>query len=659
MAKIENFSTSKRLIKNAKNFFDIKPVGIFKNLKNATFYGWGYKKSGLNAINLAKKHNGSFTLLEDGFIRSLGLSDTPSFSIVSDDIGIYYNAQIPSKLENLLNSYEFDENLLNTAKKAINLIKTHNISKYNHAKPCPDNLFKSDKKNVLIIAQTKNDASLTFGLADNFSTTQMIDDAVKENPNANIYLKIHPDVINGLKESDINLDQIPKNVKILQDDFNPISLLKHFIKVYTKTSQMGFEALILGLECVCYGMPFYAGWGVSIDKIKCARRKKQRSIEEIFAAAYILYTTYKNPYNGKNLDIIQTINEIIALKEKEAKTAYLFGFSRWKHEFVRPFLSEFQNLIFINPLISSHAKLAIKKGLNHHNQIFIWGAKNFKRLEKFYKITRVEDGFIRSKALGSDLTRPYSLVFDDLGIYFNPSKESRLERILNTHEFNDELLKQARELRQILKENKISKYNHIAPKELNFKTNKKKILVVGQVEDDMSVKLGANGKSNLELLKMVKDENKDAFIIYKPHPDVESGNRVGKVADEVALKFCDTILKNANITSILPHIDELCTLSSLTGFEALLYGKKVVCYGMPFYAGWGLSTDKITCNRRVKRPSIDELIAAVYILYPRYLSPKTLEICTPKQLIDELKDLKVERLSALATLKRCFFRIFK
>lgn len=659
MTKIENFSTSKRLIKNTKNFFDIKPFNVLKTPKNAVFYGWGYKESGIKAIKLAKKYNAHFTLLEDGFIRSLGLSDTPSFSIISDNIGIYYNAQGPSKLENILNNYEFNNELLNKAKKAIDLIKKHNISKYNHAKHCPDTIFNTNKENVLIIAQTKNDASLKFGLADNFSTTQMIEDAIKENPKANIYLKVHPDTINGTKESDIDLSLVPKNVIVLKDDFNPISLLKYFSKVYTKTSQMGFEAMILGLKCVCYGMPFYAGWGASIDKIKCARRTKKRSVEEIFAAAYIIYTNYKSPYTGKTLDIIKTLEEIINLKEHEAKTAYLFGFSRWKHEFIKPFLSEFEKLIFINPLIQSHIKLALKRGLNHHNQIFIWGAKNFKGLDKFYKITRVEDGFIRSKTLGSDLTRPYSLVFDDLGIYFDPSRESRLEHILNTHEFDNELLEQAREIKKNLKENQISKYNHIKPEKIDFKTDKKKILVVGQVEDDMSIKLGAGGKTNLELLQAVKDENKDAFIIYKPHPDVESGNRIGKICEKTALKFCDIILKNTNITSILPQIDELCTLTSLTGFEAMLYDKKVVCYGMPFYAGWGLSSDKLACKRRVKRHNIDELIAAVYILYPRYISPKTLKICDPKQLIDELKSLEVERLSKLATIKRYFFRVFK
>jgi len=63
---------------------------------------------------------------------------------------------------------------------------------------------------------------------------------------------------------------------IIEENVNPISLLKHFTKVYTKTSGMGFEALLCGCECVCFGMPFYAGWGVTTDKSECKRGKAKR-----------------------------------------------------------------------------------------------------------------------------------------------------------------------------------------------------------------------------------------------------------------------------------------------------------------------------------------------------------------------------------------------
>ena len=100
------YSNSKQLILNTKNFLNIelytKSTKIIKN--NDIFYGWGRKKSGFKAISEAKKNNASFSLLEDGFIRSIGLGvdGAESFSIVEDDVGIYYDATVPSGLENIL-----------------------------------------------------------------------------------------------------------------------------------------------------------------------------------------------------------------------------------------------------------------------------------------------------------------------------------------------------------------------------------------------------------------------------------------------------------------------------------------------------------------------------------------------------------------------------
>jgi len=305
-----------------KYFIEIKYYSIFYKLftTNNTFYGWGRKKSGLSAIVLAKKYNTQYTLLEDGFIRSLdlGVHNSPSFSIVKDTKGIYYDATSPSELENILNTYNFclDSNLIKLSTKAMNLIIENNISKYNHAPNITTNFFQNNTTSkVLIIAQTSGDASLKYGLATKFTTKQIINDAISENPNASIYIKIHPDVLSGKKKSDIIMNEIPESCIILNEDFNPISLLKHFDKVYTKTSGMGMEALILGLDVVCYGIPYYSGWGLTEDKQKCARRSRKLTIEELFAGAYILYTKYYNPYTKKTSDIIDTINEIVRQKK--------------------------------------------------------------------------------------------------------------------------------------------------------------------------------------------------------------------------------------------------------------------------------------------------------------------------------------------------------
>ncbi len=317
-----NQTTSKQLIKSCNNFFTIKYYLSIKYLfqKNSIFYGWGRKKSGRKAIELSKKFNTSFVLLEDGFIRSLGLgiNNSPSFSIVEDNIGIYYDATTPSKLENILNSYDFDSDseLIKTARIAIDLIVKNSISKYNSSKNIDDNYFDNNEDRVLIIAQTAGDSSLKYGMIDNYSTDDMIDMAIDENPNSQVYIKIHPDVLSGKKKSDIDVEYAKKRCIIIEEDINPISLLKHFKKVYTKTSQMGFEALLVGCESVCFGMPFYAGWGITTDKSICNRRDRKLTVEEVFAGAYILYTKYYNPYRDRPSNIIDTIEEIIIQKKR-------------------------------------------------------------------------------------------------------------------------------------------------------------------------------------------------------------------------------------------------------------------------------------------------------------------------------------------------------
>ena len=269
----------------------------------------------------AKRFGTSFVLLEDGFIRSLGLGvdGYPSFSLVEDNVGIYYDATAPSKLENILNSYDFnaDAELMKKAQEAIKLIKMHNISKYNNAKDINETFFQNrDEKRVLVIAQTQGDASLKYGMLDDYTIDDMINAAISKNPNTTVYLKVHPDVLSGKKKSDVDINAAKKKCIIIDENVNPISLLKHFSKVYTKTSGMGFEALLVGCECICFGMPFYAGWGITTDKSACQRRQRKLSVEEVFAASYILYTRYHNPYTHKDSDIIDTIETIVKMRNK-------------------------------------------------------------------------------------------------------------------------------------------------------------------------------------------------------------------------------------------------------------------------------------------------------------------------------------------------------
>lgn len=652
-------SISKKLIANVSNFYTIS---LYKeNLKinkDDLFFGWGRKKSGLKAMNLAKKYKAKFILLEDGFIRSLnlGVENSPSFSMVKDDIGIYYDATMPSKLENLLNTYEFKGEEIKQAKKAIELIKKYKISKYNNNLDIPDDYFQKDEKRVLIIAQTANDASLEFGLAKDFKTVDMIKDAIKENPDSKIYIKIHPDVLSGKKQSDLDINSLPKECILISENFNPIALLEFFDKVYTKTSGMGFEALIQECECVCYGMPFYAGWGLTKDKLECKRRMQKRSLEEVFYAAYILYSEYFNPYLNQKSNIFDTIQTLAKYKDIEKANSnrlFMLGFTLWKRYFIKPFFKAKNNeIIFLNS-IKSLARYKLKED----DKFFIWGKKydentlknlllvkaKEQNLTNFTpKVSLVEDGFIRSISLGSDLTRPFSLIVDDKGLYIDPNKVSKLEELLQNEIFDKNMLNRAKNIIKTLLENRFSKYNGLKHEDLkiNAKIGQKVILIPAQVEDDASMILGGFGLSTLDLLKEVRSKNQDAYIIFKPHPDVLSGNRVGLKDETLILEFCDEIVKDCSIDSAIKIADEIHTITSTSGFDALLRAKKVFTYGMPFYAGWGLTKDKYRCERRTRKLSLEELVAGALIIYPRYINPKTKTLCEIEVCLDIMLNLQ-------------------
>ena len=249
----------------------------------------------------------------------------------------------------------------------------------------------------------------------------------------------------------------------------------------------------------------------------------------------------------------------------------------------------------------------------------------------------MEDGFIHSLGLGSDLSPPCSQVIDTTGIYFDAQRDNDLFKLLNSTVFDEALLERAANLRRMIVEAGITKYN-LGRKAVSWQrpVNQRVILVVGQVADDASVRLGTTGAiTSLEhLLEDVWQANTDAMIIYKPHPDVLSGNRIGLVQ---AKHLCHLVDTEADIISLIEQVDEVHTLSSLAGFDALLRGKKVVTYGMPFYAGWGLTEDKIfNIPYRSRAINLDMLVAAALILYPMYWDWQKMQFTTPEATISHL-----------------------
>ncbi len=114
------------------------------------------------------------------------------------------------------------------------------------------------------------------------------------------------------------------------------------------------------------------------------------------------------------------------------------------------------------------------------------------------------------------------------------------------------------------------------------------------------------------------------------------GNRKGNIPTELIAELADYQALDADIIQCIQRADEVHTMTSLSGFEALLHGKQVHCYGLPFYAGWGLTVDEHHCPRRERRLTIADLIYQALIVYPTYIHPTRLQPITVEEAAEYL-----------------------
>jgi len=427
--------------------------------------------------------------------------------------------------------------------------------------------------------------------------------------------------------------------------------------VYTAGGENGFLALLAGVKVRCFGASFYSGWGITADEGGVPQKPLRRTIEEVFAGACLLTTGYVDPYHRQATDFEEVLDILAEWQKIEAvnrQVTVCVGMAFWKRRQMRDFLRSGAGMpVFRRTTASAVAVARQRKG-----GIAVWASRapaGLAELAKLHQIPlfRVEDGFIRSVGLGADFIPAASLVLDSRGMHFDPGVRSGLQELLTETEFGAALIARARDLITRLVARGITKYNVGASAvPIEWPGGKQRILVPGQVEDDLSVRLGGAGiTGNLDLLARVREANADAFIIYKPHPDVEAGHREGKIPDELATRFADVVVRNISTAVLLSEIDELHTLTSLAGFEALLRERRVVVYGRPFYAGWGLTTDLAAIDRG-RRLTLEELVAGALILYPRYLDPVTRLPCKPELLIDRLAQAEVWRAGSLVLARR-------
>lgn len=613
--------------------------------------GWGHKPTATAARAYAARHGLPYLALEEGFLRSVGLGgDEPALSLIVDDLGVYYDARGPSRLEQLLETLAEgrldDAELLRRADKCRRLLLEHGVSKYNHANDeLPAELTALDSW-VLVADQTYDDASVSGAIADGSSFDEALTRALDEHPAERVVVKVHPATVAGKKRGYLAERALPERVTRVSADVSPRALLSRAKHLYVVSSQLGFEGLLAGVPVTCLGTPFYAGWGLTTDSSRCTRRTRRLSLAQLVAGALLLYPRYRHPLTLEETTAEHVI-EHLALQRRlfaENRRSFVcFGMSYWKRPFVRRYLRAPGRTV---SFARSPAELRRAQPSSDVTAV-VWASRRTPEIEAWASdrgvpLWNMEDGFLRSSGLGSDLTAPGSLVLDPDGIYYDPSRPSRLEQLLQTGEFSAEELARARALRERVLAAKISKYNLPAADALELypRAGQRIVLVPGQVADDASVRLGSQTVGdNLSLLRAVRRDNPDAYIVYKPHPDVLSGNRIGSL-DDVPSPPWDALVGRVPIASCLAAVHEVHTMTSLVGFEALLRGLPVVTYGQPFYAGWGLTTDHAPLPRRSRRLALDELVAGALLRYPRYVSWSARCFCSAEDKVDELTRLQ-------------------
>ncbi len=590
---------------------------------------WGQSPTSHRGISVSNKYSVDLLRVEDAFLRSLhpGRAGEAPLGLLLDSSGVHFDPAAPSDLEQLLTTHPLDDTaLMDRARSAVERIKDAHLSKYSGfdpQAPVPDPGY------VLVIDQTKGDASVAASGAGRAQFLEMLVFAQEEHPGARVIIKSHPETRAGHRDGYFGPEDENGRISLLTDAVSPWSLFEGAVGVYTVSSQMGFEAIYAGHKPRVFGQPFYAGWGLTVDEYPVPRRERKLTRAQLFAAAMITYPTWYDPYRDQLCeleDVLSTLEARTAAWRADRMGWVASEIRLWKRSHFQNVFGTSKGLIFQND-----ANKALDLAGTSGRKWMVWAGKAGPDHEGAH---RIEDGFLRSRGLGAELVPALSLIADDLGIYYDPTKPSRLEHLIAARaELRPDQAARAQELIRSLSDKHISKYNLGGG--LPDLPEGHRILVPGQVEDDASIIMGTDAiRTNRDLLGAVRAARPEAVIIYKPHPDVEAGLRSGSVDAE---QFADVVAHNADPLALLAQVSEVWTMTSLLGFEALLRAVPVVTLGVPFYAGWGLTEDRgAVPPRRQATLTLEGLAHAALIDYPRYFDPVTKTACPPEVILERL-----------------------
>ncbi|WP_421685466.1 capsular polysaccharide biosynthesis protein [Tritonibacter scottomollicae] len=591
---------------------------------------WGDSPTAHRGRKIAEEHGAPLVRIEDAFLRSVypGRRGEPPLGLLIDRTGVHFDPSLSSDLVTLLKDHPLDDSaLMKRARDCMARLQDAHLSKYNAFHP---DVPPPEPGYVLVVDQLREDASvrasIPFPGADQGRFQEMLAFAQEENPGARILIKTHPETSQGHREGYFDARHANDRVELFDAPVSPHLLLEGAVGVYTVSSQLGFEAILAGHRPRIFGQPFYAGWGLTQDEFPPPGRNRRLTRAQMFAAAMILYPTWYDPHHDRLCPLELVIDSLEAQVRawREDRAGWAASEMRlWKRAPLQRFFGQHKRMTF-----TEKTKTARKSGKNW----MVWASKATKDHAGAHHL---EDGFLRSRGLGAELVPPLSLVLDRQGIYYDPTRQSDLDDLIRERvSLTPQQERRVETLVMRLIKHEVTKYN--LDGDLPDLPKGHRVLVPGQVEDDASIRLGA-GKinTNMKLLQAVRAARPNAVVIYKPHPDVEAGLRKGRIKS--AESWADVVAEQANPAALIDSVDEVWTMTSLLGFEALLRRVPVTCVGLPFYAGWGLTRDRLEAPHwRDVRPGILSLAHAALIDYPRYFDPLSNLPCSPEVAVDRL-----------------------
>lgn len=619
--------------------------------------GWGAKTSAAYARAHASARGLPYITLEDGLYRSVGLgkAGAPSLSFTMDRGGVFFDARAVSDFEALLGG-GIDAAVAARGAALRAYVVEKRLSKYNHVAEDPIRLdAPAGLKRILLVDQVAGDRSLIGSGAgpQTFLAMRREAETLARRGAAAVFVRSHPDVVAGYARGMFGALAPPLR---LAPEGGPHALLDEVDEVWTASSQLGFDALLRGVPVVVFAAPFYAGWGLTQTRIEAAaphaaaalaRRAAAGalSIDALAGAAIGLFPRYFDPVRRRPIAAEEALARLADWRDRwfaRRGPAVVVGFARHKRDLARAHLGAAgAGAIFLRrepPDLLARARAAGARELVAWSDRLSSTAEAAAR-EAGLAVTRVEDGFLRSRGLGRKRTPPASLCLDARALHFEAARASDLETLLQTHAFTDVERARGARLRETIVSGGVTKYNlrEDAPDLRAAARGRRVALVMAQVPGDASLRGGAAlFAGNLDFLDAVRAARPDAFVVFKDHPDLVAGLRPGATPRETAARRADLVLTSGDSAALYAQVDEVHVMTSLSGFEALLRGAAVTCWGLPFYAGWGLTTDRIACPRRTRRLALDELVVAAIGRYPSYLDPDSGVPCRAEDVLERL-----------------------